>query len=623
MKGTTYQRNGVRSTEAARLRGIDFIRRINASADQPLSNFLQQGLEYGFPARTWRQIAELRLHEFESSALSLPSPMPRHKGVVQRPVIIPNAWASVDSKENIAAFLEARAAGSLMQKLSDEWGGFDLLVEASARLDSEKSAEASFEWFFLALEATLPGRVPQIHLAYLNLRSDFPLPESIDLIGHKYTAKGSRYPDETIPTDVGDIVEELKNARKRKRPYRIAVGIIAEHLHSASGRRLAILKCVVLVLHRGKKMVEESENGNVIVKTPAEYKGNAKLFSKHRTALVSVERYLRAFRKAYDILRPNKEVSEDSSMGRPERRALEIMAQVLSSPRGEIKCAGQRGKKVEPLRPIVLMRPDVIRGYYNLDGTPDLSISDVPLSARRIVSSILHYSGRRGVCLALVELGDFTIERHPISNLLLASLTIRWTKGGRARNARITISSQWPAQELYHLEAFLRATAHLPRTVQLLAVANLGPNRAGLRRKRYDRETLDLAQYAISSGLTEQVVNTHLGRYFYASYFFLRVYCVRYPWVGEHPDIQKLTGHHWFSPEGLAQLEAVLAEGPASAMEILRRHLGLTTSRQIYERYARAWLLEMKVWRDVIAQIDCFLRGMPSKVDAFWEQVTQ
>jgi len=591
---TTAEVHGSDTDTAARAMGMMLWSHIAQAADKgdALCRFIFAGRSLPLTKKVWFQIGALQEDDFEGERLSLDSPMRRHGGDIKGRLMIPNPWRGFDIKA-IRTFLSAmreNASGNIANAFG-----------ISSTVSSDRY------WIFRCLEATLMGRFPQAHIACANFLKDFAFPESMDFAASDYFYPLSRQHPIKRTTAISAVLGALKNVRERLSRYMQVIRLLRDAASTASMADMQIINAVIFLLTKARSVLVLKDGKWRLQKRTSPLARRIP-FLRRRLRLSTVERYAREFGNVQSLLAKLPPGGSLPPLSRVTRRALTIFQASLSADDPEQEFDEEVDRKRSRPRPVVLVRPAAIRAYYGLDTTPPTGSNDLETMARRILACFLHYSGRRGSCLVLLQVRDIKVAKG-IRGETVITARITESKTKASRGSSVPVSKQWPEREVDHLLAFLqRAEAMgVGKDRQLICLAGLGrkiPGRGGEATREnqdYDVHSLSAGQKALAGGLVEgRTVSTHLGRIFFATYWMLRIYCRANPSLREHPAIREAIGdHHWFSDEGNAQLDLLLGTHRAPAHEILRRLLGLASAEEIHVSYNRAIPLEMELWQAI------------------------
>jgi len=451
------------------------------------------------------------------------------------------------------------------------------------------------------------GRFPQVHISCANFLKDFAFPEFVDFAASDYFHPLTRPHPTKKSTAISPVLGALKNVRERLSHYKQVIRLLRHSASKASAEDMQIINAVIFLLTKGGRILELKDGKWRLQKRTSPLARRIP-FSRRRLRLSTVERYAREFGNVQCLLAKLPAGGSLPPLSKVTRRALTIFQASLQADDLEHEVDEEADRKRSRPRPVVVVRPEAIRAYYGLDAPPETGSNDLDKMARRILACFLHYSGRRGSCLVLMQVRDIKVAKG-IRGETVITARITESKTKASRGSSVPVSKQWPEREVAHLLEFLQRAEAMDagKHRHLICLAGLGrkiPGRGGEATREnqpYDVHSLSAGQRALAGGLVEgRTVSTHLGRIFLATFWMLRIYCRANPSLREHPAIRDAIGdHNWFSDEGNAQLDSLLGKHRAPAHEILRRLLGLASAEEIHVSYNRAIPLEMELWQAI------------------------
>jgi hypothetical protein len=121
------------------------------------------------------------------------------------------------------------------------------------------------------------------------------------------------------------------------------------------------------------------------------------------------------------------------------------------------------------------------------------------------------------------------------------------------------------------------------------------------RYPRVEDDDSDIGYSAICEGLQDlqtgtSTLSTHLPRIGFATWWPIRVLCVRHPFLlDELPYLQILKIHPFFHLDALQRLGELIRSSSADSTNIVRQIMGHATASQYISVYCRSWSLQASI----------------------------
>lgn len=105
--------------------------------------------------------------------------------------------------------------------------------------------------------------------------------------------------------------------------------------------------------------------------------------------------------------------------------------------------------------------------------------------------------------------------------------------------------------------------------------------------------------YSSWNSICMNEAGTHISRIAGITWLPLRVLCLHYPEVRQHPSITEIVKHEWFSDFELEKLRILFPSPSVDTIEVIRLLVGWENKRQFFQKYFRINHILLNVHRDL------------------------
>lgn len=232
---------------------------------------------------------------------------------------------------------------------------------------------------------------------------------------------------------------------------------------------------------------------------------------------------------------------------------------------------------------VTLWTPHELDSALEYSSAPDAHGEDETFVAQCMIKILLRNGLVRFDSLLKVQLSDFKYLKN------LIEWRIRDSKGKELDlPLPLSLLTPEPACEFFR-SAWQRLMDKHGSQALLLELAGITINNVFKNETHAEWKTTMNAE-----------ARSHIGRITGVSWLPLRVLCLHYPKVLEHPTLANIVNHEWFSAIELEKLRMLFPSTSVDTAEVIRLLVGWEDKQQFYRSYLRINHILLMIHRDII-----------------------